>query len=247
MKLPHIIHAASEKGLQLDPRNITCLSLLTNFYQRAPGIVGGDKKKAIDFANRILSIDPVQGNLALANLDDDNNQAAAADAYRTKAALSSGDTFHAHVQRSRQFLRAKDFAHAETGGRSALAQRPGNVTPYLLLTQALAGQEKWPAVEATLAESRKGVPDNLSPLYVLARDMLLQSRDLPRAERYFREYFAATPELSAPPFAVAHWRLGLVLEKQNRKPEALRELQEAVQENHKLEAAKKDLNRLSKS
>ena len=247
IKLLRIIHAASDKGLQLDPKNITCLQLMMNLYQYAPSLLGGDKKKAIETANRILSIDQVKGNLALAGLADDNKQPAAADAYRVKAAVSAGDTFHAHIQLGRQYLRAKDFTHAESEARTALAQRPGNFMPYLLLAQALGGQDKWAAVETILTDGKRAVPDNLSPFYGVARDLLVQNKELPRAERYLREYLAATPELGQYPLPAAHWRLGLVLEKQNRKPEALRELQEAVREDPKLEAAKKDLDRLSKS
>jgi hypothetical protein len=43
---------------------------------------------------------------------------------------------------------------------------------------------------------------------------------------------------------VAHWRLGLILEKAGRKPEAVAELQTATLLDPKFEQAQKDLKRL---
>ena len=247
IKLLHTIHAGSDKGLQLNPKNLTCLSLMANFYQQAPGLLGGDKKKANEFANRILQVNAPEGYLMLASLAQDNKQAADADAFRIKAAHASGDTFNAHIQVGRMYLRDKKFVLAEGEARTALAQRPGNVAPYLLLAQALGGQEKWAAVEVALADGKKAVPDNLSPYYNMARDMLLQNKELARAERYMREYLTATPELGAPGLAAAHWRLGNILEKEGRKAEAIAELRESVRMEPKYEPAKKDLERLSKN
>jgi len=48
------------------------------------------------------------------------------------------------------------------------------------------------------------------------------------------------PEGNTPPLAVAHWRLGLALEKQGKK----QELQIAVQMKPDLKEAQKDLKRL---
>ena len=60
-----------------------------------------------------------------------------------------------------------------------------------------------------------------------------------------RDYLTQPPEGQAPSHAGAHWRLGLVLEKQGRKGDAIRELQTAVQMDGSLDVAKKDLKRLS--
>ena len=52
------------------------------------------------------------------------------------------------------------------------------------------------------------------------------------------------PEGNTPPFWAAHWRLGLVVEKEGEKPEAVAEVQNAVNINPDFEPAKKDLKRL---
>ena len=68
--------------------------------------------------------------------------------------------------------------------------------------------------------------------------------DLPRAERYARKYLAQEPEPTSSSPAVAHWRLGLVLEKQGRKGDAIAERQSATRMDPKFEQAQKDLKRL---
>src|SRR5262249_54500279 len=73
---------------------------------------------------------------------------------------------------------------------------------------------------------------------------LTKDKDLPRAERYFRKYLSQEPEGQTPSLAAAHWRLGLVLEKQGRKPEAITEMETALRLQPSFAPAKKDLQRL---
>ena len=72
----------------------------------------------------------------------------------------------------------------------------------------------------------------------------LIGKDLPRAERYFKKYLSQDPEIGAATLAHAHWRLGLIYEKEGRKPEAIQEVQAAVNLKPDLDDAKKDLKRL---
>ena len=69
-------------------------------------------------------------------------------------------------------------------------------------------------------------------------------KDLPRAERYARKYLSQEPEPTASTPAVAHWRLGLILEKEGKKPEAIAALQTATKLDPKFEPAQRDLKRL---
>jgi len=105
-------------------------------------------------------------------------------------------------------------------------------------------QDQWAEVDATLAQAEKAVPDNFAPHYRAANNCLARKVELPRAERYFRKYLTIEPEPGSASHATAHWRLGLALEQQGRKAEAITEVQAAVQLDPKLEDAKKDLKRL---
>ena len=57
-------------------------------------------------------------------------------------------------------------------------------------------------------------------------------------------YLTQPAEGQQPSLATAHWRLALTLEKEGRKPEAIRELQTALDQDPSLELARKDLKRL---
>jgi tetratricopeptide (TPR) repeat protein len=103
--------------------------------------------------------------------------------------------------------------------------------------------EKWSELEATLAASEKNVPDNLVCYYRAANTLLNIGKELTRAEGYFRKYLTQEPEPNAASHAATHWRLGLVLEKQGRKADAMAELQTALKMDPN-SPAKADLKRL---
>lgn len=52
---------AWEKAIAMDARDITCRQRLFTYYLVAPGIAGGDKEKARQLAEEVLSIDPLKG------------------------------------------------------------------------------------------------------------------------------------------------------------------------------------------
>ncbi len=55
-----------EKTVELDPGNLQARMVLLQFYMRAPGIVGGDKKRGRYHAEEIRQRDPNLGHLAFA-------------------------------------------------------------------------------------------------------------------------------------------------------------------------------------
>lgn len=64
-------------------------------------------------------------------------------------------------------------------------------------------------------------PSDLGSVYQLARARLLLGDDLGEAEEGFKRYIAAENRPQAPDLASAHWRLGMVYEKQERYDEAI--------------------------
>jgi tetratricopeptide (TPR) repeat protein len=62
--------------------------------------------------------------------------------------------------------------------------------------------------------------------------------------RAARKYLSQDPEPNSSSPAVAHWRLGLILDKEGKRPEAISELQTATKLDPKFEQAQKDLKRV---
>jgi tetratricopeptide (TPR) repeat protein len=231
--------------LTLDPKHTGALNSLMEFYLHAPGIVGGDKKKAAEIPAQISAVDPVKGVFAeidLARFEKQTDRVLPL--YRKAVDLQPG-SYDARVALGNALLGAdlKNAAEAEKQAREALRIDPTRIAAHGLLAVTLALQERWNEVDAALAQSEKDVPDNLAPYLRAANGCIAKGVDLPRAERYVRKYLSQDPELGFASHANARWRLGLALEKMGRKTEAIAEYETAV----KLDAnspAKNELKRL---
>jgi len=235
----------AEQTIALDPKHIEARLDLISFHYQAPGIAGGDKKKVPALAAEIERLAPEQAWRAKAAIaGHEKDSTALATCYKEGAARQPND-YRARVTYA-NWLAApwRNPAEAEAHARAALALDPDRSAAYTILVvlQARAGQ--WEQVDATIAEATARVPDDLSPVYQAGRVALTDRNDPVRAEGYFRRYLAKTPEAGTVPHAAARWRLGLALEKQGRKDEALKELQLASQLDPKFEPAKKDLKRM---
>lgn len=235
-----------DAALALDPRHLDSMETLLGFYWMAPAILGGSKDKARATAQQMTAIDPARGYLAQLTVARWEKNTAAEGPLCQKAVEADPRNYRARVQLAVSYATAqpKRFDLAEQQAREALKLRPEAAGAYGLLAQLLAAQEKWAELDATLAAAEKAVPENLLPYYQTGNTLLNRAKDLPRAERYFRKYLAQDPEGGAPPLAAAHWRLGLVLEKEGNKPQAVTEIAQAVRMKPDLEAARKDLKRL---
>ena len=60
--------AAYEKGVALNPQNVSARYALFNFYRSAPAFIGGGVDKALTQAQEIQKLDVVRGTLALVEL-----------------------------------------------------------------------------------------------------------------------------------------------------------------------------------
>jgi len=234
-----------EATLALDPNNTEALSMLMGYYWMAPGIMGGDKAQARAIPERILKIDPVKGYDAAATLAQWEKKPVDYDDLARKALQASPNSYDALVSMANRGVNSKPprLAEAEGYARQAIRIDATRVDAYSSLAAALALQAKWPEVDAALSDAEKAVPDNLAPYIRVANVCVMKGTELGRGERYARQYLAQEPEAGYPRRAYAHWRLGLILEKQGRKPEAIAELQNAV----KLDAnspARQDLKRI---
>lgn len=255
MSLARRFRKEAERTLELDPKDLDALQDLAQFLWQAPGIVGGDKAKAREMADRLFAISPSRGAAARADFvsdDSDMNRrsagvqeiwrvavAAAPNSYEAQAALAA-----AHLEGPSD---AGHLAAAESAAKRAFALDPSRIDAYNSLAIVYARAGRWSDLEALLKKAAAAVPENRGPGYRAAVAILNGNLtpQLQRAEQLLRDYLGQPAEGQEPNHARAHWRLGQVLERQGRKADAIRELQTAVSQDGSLDGAKKDLKRLS--
>lgn len=235
-----------EAAMALDPKHIDSRFGMMIFHLRAPGIVGGNEKKAYALAEEIARISPAWGYLAQARILREKKKPDSPEPLYLKAHEADPKIYSVYSNLMGFYFSdaQKKYDLVEKYAREVLKLAPDRTGGYSGLAIAFARQKRWPELDAILAQSEKNVPDSFVPLFNAANVLLADASDLPRAEKYFRKYLNIEPEPGTPSHADAHWRLALVLEKMNRKPEAIQELQKALQLNPKHEGAKKDLKRI---
>lgn len=237
-----------DTAIQLDPRNIRALKESMGLYEESPAIVGGSKAKARETLQQIYAINPADGALAeAALLQMQKRPLPEIEAYLRKAVQLNPHLYRAVVDLTS--ILASDgyrrWSEAEHFARIGIAADPNRAGCYGYLAVALARQQRWNDLDAALADAQRHVPDNLLPYYSAALTLLESNTELARAERYLRQYLARDPEAGAPTRGTAHWKLGLILEKQGRLSDAANELRAAVAQNGNDPAFKKDFKRIA--
>jgi tetratricopeptide (TPR) repeat protein len=137
-------------------------------------------------------------------------------------------------------------ALAEQHSKAALDLNPDRIDAYRVLAAALVLGKHYEDAAKLVARAEAAIPDDFSPSVSAARAMLRDGAELPKAEAYLKKYLDQTkePEVGAPLIAGAHWSLGLVYEKENRKGDARNEMETALRLKPDFEPARRDLKRL---
>lgn len=238
----------AELALRLDPNNIDANQDLMEFHLDAPGIVGGDKDKAAELAERMVRVNPVRGYLFKFEFASHEKRTGELEPLLKQAIDADPKSYVARMEATNFYLSkgATGLAQAEEHATQALHISPGRARPYSALAKIYAQQGRWKELDSLLADERRAIPDDLAPFYHAANIILAnnQVQELPRAERYMRAYLEQPPEGKEPTLAEAHWRLGLILEKEGQKDQAKQELRQAVSLDPTLHGARHDLERL---
>jgi len=205
----------ASKAASLDPKSIDARESLMEYYFEAPGMAGGDKKKAWALADEIEKIDAARGLLAQATLagkeknigkQDELYQKALAAAPHDPQVLREAAGFYVSDA-------SKKYDLAEKYSLEALKLNEDRAAPYVILGVVYASAERWKDLDELVARAQENIPDDFGVHYQAAKVLLTTGKDLPRAERYLRKYLTIEPEAGSPAWAGAHWRLGQVLEK----------------------------------
>jgi tetratricopeptide (TPR) repeat protein len=236
-----------EAALAISPEHVDALELSSDFYRYAPGIMGGDKKKSVEYVDRMVKVDPVAGWLKRAEVamdGKDKDTVRAAECYRQAAAVQPPSP-RAQVALASWLLQPwRDPATAEKLALAAVQAEPWRTGGWQVLAALYSYQARYADLDELLKHSEAVEPSHLAPWYSAARQLINAGKELPRAEGYLRHYLSREPEIGAQSWATARWRLGQVLEKQGKRSEAVAEMETAVKLDPKLEDAKKDLKRL---
>ena len=247
----HKIRSEYDAALAIAPTDPDTVFDQIDYLLDAPGIAGGDSKKAADLANRLLKVDPAHGYLALSRVARKQNENDKLPGLYQKAVESDARNYTARMLLASFYADAahQDFGLMERHALAAIDINPDRIGGYRVLALALASQKRLGDAAKLLARSEAAVPDDLSPYVYAARAMLSAGIELPRAEEYLRKYIAATsePEPGAPLIAGAHWSLALVHEKQGRPQDARSELETALRLKSDFEPARLELKRLTAS
>lgn len=217
-------------ALDLDAHDVQARRDLLEFYLVAPGVVGGDAKKAETVAAQIAAIDAPEGFMAKARIAEFHKDLKQTEDLLREAAEASPPSYRARVARARFYLALdhRDAAAAEAQGRAALAMDSGRVEAYCILAEIYAGEANWVALEAILSSATSAVPDDRAPSYYAAERLLADHREPARAERYLSLYLGQEPEGNEPTASQAHWKLGLALRAQGQEANAIREWKTAL-------------------
>ena len=233
-----------ETAARLNPSDVDAHWGLMQYYIQAPGIAGGSKDKARQEIEAISKIHPGWGFLAQAEFQNHEKQTAGLEDLYRKAHDAQPQQYETVLPFCNYELNQKHWDVAEKCGAELIKMDRGRQSGYSVLAIAYTSESKWNELDAALADGEKNVPDNLIPYFYAGRTLAQSGADNARGERYLRHYLEQEPEPSAAKPAVAHWRLGQVLEKEGRKNDAVAEYQKAVQMEPSFEPAQKDLKRL---
>lgn len=238
----------AELALELDPGNVDANEDLMEFHLDAPGIIGGDKKKAAELAERMVRSKPARGYLMKFELAVHDKRNGELESLIRQAMNADPNSYLARWQAADFYLSQGDAGlhEAERDASEAVRIAPHWARGYSTLATIYVRQRRWKELESLLAGAQREVPDDLAPLYFAASSILAENQvqELSRAEGYVRAYLEQPPEGAEPSLAQAHWKLALILEKEGRKEPAVLELRQATSLDPDFQPARKELKRL---
>ncbi len=235
-----------DDAFALDPHNWHCLDGMVQFYLAAPGILGGDRRKAQQIADQAVKDDPVHGWLMQARIAQASKDPAREEQAYLAALKAAPRDYDALTTLADFYLRdtVQRYADAEKYARAAILVESGRTPAYSVLAAVLVHQRRIGELNQLLGDADRAVPDDLTPFFIAGRTLLADGQDFDDAERYFRKYLTQEPEGNAPRHAFAHWRLGQLYQKSGKTEQARAEYQLCLQQEPGFDPAKKDLKSL---
>jgi tetratricopeptide (TPR) repeat protein len=148
-------------------------------------------------------------------LGGDWNEALAQAAAIKRAAPYRGAEAFAVLHRHRNNLPAVAAEY-----EAAKRRFPDSVALYFRLGSTYDAMGRFDASAALFEELVRRRPEVMGSYYQIGRLGAITGRRLPRAEAMLQRYLRHTPRGAEPPLSYAHWRLGMVYERQGNRPRA---------------------------
>ena len=141
MGLAHRFRDETEKAIALDPKSIDAREAMMEYYFDAPGLAGGDKKKAHEAADEIGKLNTARGLLAQATLaGKEKDTTRKAQFYEEALAAAPHDaTVLTTVSAFYSSDGQKKYDLAIKYATEALKVDEGQIGPYSVLAAAYAG------------------------------------------------------------------------------------------------------------
>jgi predicted Zn-dependent protease len=197
-----------DAALAIDSNDIQAQRDLMEYYLLAPGLVGGDRKRADAVAERIAHIDAGQGFLAQARLAQFDRDPARQERMLREAVDASPSKYKVRIALAQFYTKERaSWDAAAENARVAIEIDPTRADGYSILATACAAQAKWPELESALAAAGRNVPDDLTPHFRAAEAMIATEKNFGAAEAHLRKYLAQEPEGNAPTLADARQKL----------------------------------------
>jgi tetratricopeptide (TPR) repeat protein len=112
--------AEFEAAVRLNPRNVEALSDVGNFYQQAPGVVGGGIDKAEAIAQQLDKIDAARGHQLHALIAEQQRDYPAVEQRYRQAIASAAHPADQWINLAAFYERRKQYAEMEAAIRSAM-------------------------------------------------------------------------------------------------------------------------------
>ena len=171
----------------------------------------------------------------------------AAKAKEQQREIAGRNAFRGHLSAANIASFEKDTAGVERALRAAIAAAPDSLRAVIALAQR---QQSWGRVAAAFTTLDEGLgrhPRDIALRFQVGRLAASTGEQLPRAEQVLRS-LVAEPEWelgnSRPTRAAVHYRLGMVLEKSGKRPDARQEYERALALDPQLTAARDALKAL---
>ena len=124
--------------------------------------------------------------------------------------------------------------------------QPNEITPLVVLGNYYIGKKKYQQALDLYENSLKQKPNNMLLTYQIGKTAAIAGLALERGEACLQSYLKHKPTPEEPSIEGANFRLGMIYEKKNNKPEAKKYYETALKLDPKMEDAKEGLKRVGK-